>query len=546
MSAFRVSDTYRGREILLTGSSGFVGKVLLAMLLEEIPDIGQIHLLLRPNGVGDALRRFENIVNESPVFGELHRRHGSGLSSFLAERITVHTGDLTKVDLGLDPASFEGRLDLIINCAAVVDFEPDTRHALRTNVYGAIHAAELARDCGAGLVQVSTCFVAGRRDGRIAEEPILALPNGGPFDPEAEFDALERAVAELEAFHVSDEFERELHDAARLHLTSRGRPATDEAVERQAERMRLARVAKDGKALGVDRADERGWPNTYTYTKGITEGLLRTRFADVPVAVFRPAVVESALAFPFPGWNEGFNTCGPLAYLIGTWFKALPGRKDNPFDVVPVDFVCRGIAVAGAAVLRGEHAPAYQCGTSNANRLTLGRAADLTALGQRRWLRRNGATMADRWLKSRADTTVFEDAHPLATENVESAMSRAADVLRNLPDRTPDAWQKKARKTAFKLDRNRRSIHRVQLMVDAFTPFTRDLRQVFVSENLGRHDVEDAFAWRPQSLDWRHYWLDVHMPGMRKWSFPLFEGDEPPKLVPEHTVNLHAPSEAAE
>lgn len=547
MTPIGVIDTLAGREILLTGASGFVGKVLLAMLLEKVPDIGRVHLLLRPNGVGDALRRFERIVNESPAFERLHERYGPELSAFLRQRVAVHTGDLTKTDLGLDPASFGGRFDLVVNVAAVVDFEPDVRSAFRTNVHGAIHAAELARDCGAGMVQVSTCFVAGRRSGRIDERDIDRLPAGGEFDAEAEYAALASAIGELEAFHRSADFDRELHDAARLHIIARGGVPDAESIERHSERMRHARVARDWKALGTERADERGWPNTYTYTKAITEGLLRSRFADVPVAIFRPAVVESAVSFPFPGWNEGFNTCGPLAYLIGTWFKAMPGRRDNPFDVVPVDMVCAGLTLVGAAVIRGEHAPVYQCGTSHENPLTLGRAAELTGLGQRRWLRKNGATLTERVFKSRSDTTVYEDAHPLSVANVEELMTRAADTLRSLPERTPEAWKKKASKAAFKLERSRRTVHRVQLMVDAFTPFTRDLRQVFVADNLGRHEVvEPEFAWDPRALDWRDYWLDVHMPGMRRWSFPLFEGDDPPKLEPAHHVDLHAPSEAAQ
>ncbi len=546
MSHLSVIEQFSGKEVLLTGASGFVGKVWLVMMLSRVPSIERIHILMRPNGDGDpngtpderSLARFERIVNESPAFDPLRDEYGEELSAFLGGKIQVHAGCLTEKNLGLDTEQLKS-VAVVVHCAVVVDFEPDVRHAWRTNIHGSLHAAELADHVGAGFVQVSTCFVAGKRDGVIAEAPVRALPNGGHFDAEQEFAELTEAIDALEAHHASDDFARELHDAAKLHITSRGREADEETIERQARRMRDTHLKDDWVTLGTSRAAERAWPNTYTYSKGIAEGLVEARYPDLKRTVFRPAVVESAMSFPFPGWNEGFNTCGPLAYLIGTWFKALPGREKNPFDVCPVDFVAAGIAVAAAAVLADCAEPIYQGATTERNRLTLGRANELTGLGQRRFLRKRGETWKDRLIRSRADTTLFDEEHALSLTNVDWAMERAAMALRSLPKKTPNAWVSKAKKTAFKLDRNRRAIRRVELMVDAFTPFTRDLRQSFASDALNKHDVvESEFAWNPESIDWREYWLQVHMPGMRKWCFPLIDGDDPPSADPEHPVRL--------
>lgn len=548
MSRLSVVEQFAGKEVLLTGASGFVGKVWLVMMLSRVPSIERIHILMRPNGDGDpngtpderSLARFERIVNESPAFDPLRDEHGEGLSAFLRDKIRVHAGCLTDKNLGLDTTRLES-LAVIVHCAAVVDFEPDVRLAWRTNIHGSLHAAELADTVGAGFVQVSTCFVAGKRDGVIAETPVRALPNGGHFDPEQEFADLTAAIEALEARHASDDFARELHDAAKLQIISKGREADEESVERQAKRLRDTHLKKDWVTLGTGRAAERAWPNTYTYTKGIAEGLVAVRYPDLKRTVFRPAVVESAMNFPFPGWNEGFNTCGPLAYLIGTWFKALPGREKNPFDVCPVDFVAAGIAVAASAVMAGCAEPVYQGATTERNRLTLGRANELTGLGQRQFLRKHGDTWKDRLIRSRADTTIFDQEHALSLTNVDWAMETAAMALRSLPKKTPNAWVSKAKKTAFKLDRNRRAIRRVELMVNAFTPFTRDLRQSFASDALSKHDVvEPEFAWVPESIEWRDYWLNVHMPGMRTWCFPLIDGEDPPSATPEHLVRLQA------
>ena len=531
--SFSVVETFAGREVLLTGVTGFVGKVWLVAALSRLPGLRRVHVVLRGKGSQPAADRFAELVATSPAFDPLEEAHGDALAAFVADRVRVYEGYLTLPLLGLDDhtiAQLRGRIDLVVNCAAVVDFEPDVRIALATNTHGPLAAAELAARLGARLLHVSTCFVAGRRDGRIGEVHPDTLPNGAPFDAEREYADLVGAIEALDAHHRSEAFSRAVHDAARVQLASRGREPDAAAVDRHVARLRDKHGVDDWKRLGVDRASERGWPNTYTYTKALAERLLHTRYAAVPHAVLRPAVVESARAFPFPGWNEGFNTCGPLAYLIGTWFKALPGRHANPFDVAPVDDVVAGMLVAGAALLRGEHRPVYHAATADRNRLTLGRANELTGLGQRAWLRRNGETFVDRFVRSRADTTLFDGAHPLSLGSVDAALEQLADALRSLPEAAPERMRAEGRSRALKLDRQRRAMQRVTLMVDAFKPFTRDLRQSFVADALSSHSVvEPELRWEPERIDWRKYWLDVHMPGMRTWCFPLIEGDEPPR-----------------
>jgi fatty acyl-CoA reductase len=44
-----------------------------------------------------------------------------------------------------------------------------------------------------------------------------------------------------------------------------------------------------------------GWPNTYTLTKSLAESLIVKYGAGLPIAVVRPAIVETSVAKPFPG-----------------------------------------------------------------------------------------------------------------------------------------------------------------------------------------------------------------------------------------------------
>jgi hypothetical protein len=79
----RVRESLAGRHILLIGVTGFIGKVWLVNLLEDVPKIGKITLLVRRNRTTPAQKRFEKILEESPAFDTLQERHGPGLWAFL-------------------------------------------------------------------------------------------------------------------------------------------------------------------------------------------------------------------------------------------------------------------------------------------------------------------------------------------------------------------------------------------------------------------------------------------------------------------------------
>src|SRR5579883_3155634 len=67
-----VRETLAGRHILLIGVTGFIGKVWVVKLLEDVSRIGKITLLIRRSRTTSAQRRFEKIVEESPVMDELN------------------------------------------------------------------------------------------------------------------------------------------------------------------------------------------------------------------------------------------------------------------------------------------------------------------------------------------------------------------------------------------------------------------------------------------------------------------------------------------
>ena len=190
-----------GRQLLLTGVTGFLGKVQALSILQEVPEIGRITVLARGRKGEPAAERVARHLGSSPALRPLRKRHGAALADFLAEKIDVVAGDVAEPSCGLAPpatAALRGRVDLVLHFAGLTDFQPDPPAAIAANARGADRVADLCAAIGAPLLHISTAYVAGRVDGDIAEEldPDRS-PNGRPFDARAEIAAIEDLLATL-------------------------------------------------------------------------------------------------------------------------------------------------------------------------------------------------------------------------------------------------------------------------------------------------------------------------------------------------------------
>jgi len=45
------------------------------------------------------------------------------------------------------------------------------------------------------------------------------------------------------------------------------------------------------------------------------------------------------------------------------------------------------------------------------------------------------------------------------------------------------------------------------------------------------------FGYNTQSLDWWEYWINIHIPALRRWTYPLIEG-RPLEARPARTFQL--------
>lgn len=530
----------RGKRVLLTGASGFLGKVWLALVLDRVPEIGRIYVHLRPKALLSAHARFEKIANTSPALRPLRDRYGSRFGAFLADKVEVVEGDLLQPALGLAPAiarRLRRDVDLVVHCAGLVDFNPELDKALGSNVDAVLHVADfVAASRDARLLHVSTSFVAGRWHGRVPETLVADYtPGGEAFDAERERASALAAIARIRAEHDTPAH-RERVRAAVEELVREKRSEANPRVIETLVRRRLRDGLRDALVdEGMARASRWGWPNTYTFSKSLAESLLVRRLPSGRFAIARPSIVESGHTFPFPGWNESFNGTAPLAYVMGTWFRAVPAKPDAPFDVVPVDFVCRAMACIGAALLDGRAAPVYHLGTSDRHRLSVGRAAELIVLAHRRHYRSHGATTVERVLKSRWDALLVEPGSLFGLEATRELVRGWRETLDVLPVRV----RAKLKRWVDRAERVDRSLDQIEGLIQLYLPFMYEGFHVFECRALDRiRPVEAEFAFDPERIDWRRYWIDVHMPGLRKWAFPLIEGKRPPRDRAEHPVRL--------
>jgi long-chain acyl-CoA synthetase len=284
---------------------------------------------------------------------------------------------------------------------------------------------------------------------------------------------------------------------------------------------------------GTRRANELGWPNTYTFTKSLSESLIRNFLDQNPkaaIAVVRPAIVESSIEKPFRGWNEGINTSASLSYLLGTFFRQLPTTESKSLDLIPVDLVTRGMTLIAAALVARRHSRVYQLATSIANPCDMRRSIELTGLGHRKFYR--AQTGLNHRLRLKFDAipvskSRYDKLSAPAQKAVVQAVNRAVEPFASRPP----------------LARQERDLEKVIKLISLFEPFILHNDHNFEAVNVERLSAalpksEKAdFSYNSRSLDWWDYWINVHIPALRKWCYPLIEG-RPLEPRPRRSVQL--------
>ena len=263
-----IADALGGKTILVTGSTGFLGKSIVEKCLRSIPDIARINLAIRSSARRPAAERLEREVLSSPAFKRLKSDLGEeGFTKLARAKLDVVEIDLGRDGLGLTDQGRE-RLracDVVIHSAAAVEFDNPADLSAQTNLMGAARLVEALKASGARphLVHVSTAYVGGMLRGLVREEP--------PLDPglnwRHEAEVLTNLRGPVEEESRRPEILTRLRREARSRMGPAGTPAVARTTERLRDRWVKERLIERGRVHATPWASRtsthspRRWPS---------------------------------------------------------------------------------------------------------------------------------------------------------------------------------------------------------------------------------------------------------------------------------------------
>ncbi|KAF9430619.1 cyclin-dependent kinase inhibitor far1 [Podila epigama] len=312
--------------IFLTGATGFVGKTILEKVLRSLPMVKKVYILVRVSGTQTLQERVDKEIIASRIFDTLKNQFASPqeFHKQIAQKIVPVKGDITLDRLGLSDEDLEmiqNDTRIVINSAASVSFNDPSNDALEMNTRGPFRTIEVAKgikNLGA-FVHISTAYVNSHLQDCVLSETIYSHPLGNPVNLYKNLCNMSNA---------------ELHEYERSVVL-------------------------------------KTYPNTYTFTKSLTEHLIQHNYQDLelPINIVRPSVVTAALAEPIPGWAEGVAAANGAIIACALGFvQEWPGHIDKSPDFVPVDFVTKTVLLAATTANRSHSGPRiYHIGTSCIN-----------------------------------------------------------------------------------------------------------------------------------------------------------------------------------
>jgi fatty acyl-CoA reductase len=490
-----------GKNVLVTGVTGFVGQAVLERLLTDFPDT-RAAVLIRPQLGSSGRQRLESVVSR-PNFD--HLRASIGGAERVSETLDVRV-DVIEGDLGGDLPAFRDDLDVVVHCAATVSFDPPIDEGFETNLLGAVRFYEAVLKSGSSphLVHVSTAYVAGSRKGVIPE---ATLDHRVDWREEARL-ALQ-ARPDVEAASRKPELLDSFLERARKEHSRAGPISVADDAEERRKQWVTKRLVQYGRA----RAQTLGWPDNYTFTKAMSERAVEELAAKhrAPLSIVRPSIIESALSYPSPGWIEGFKMAEPiiLAYGRGN-IPEFPGIPEGVVDIIPVDFVVNAILAIAADPPEPERPHYFHVGSGFRNQLSY--------LGLYELVREyyEAHPLPDR---GRGEVKVPEWKFPgnLNVERRLKTAERLVDVADKVVTHLPKS--KRMRELVARVDRDKGRVEFVRRYADLYGAYTEaeviytDDRTLALFESLPDDDRE-RFPFDSAAIDWRHYLQDVHCPAV--------------------------------
>ncbi|XP_025425522.1 putative fatty acyl-CoA reductase CG5065 [Sipha flava] len=286
-----IVEFFKGRNVFVTGATGFMGKVLIEKLVRSCPDIGKICILVRQKKGKDTDARIKEILNAKLFDTIKEQRPG-----LMEEKLFPILGDMTELRLGLSDIDYNflvENVSVVFHVAASVRFDEPIRDATLMNVRGTREVVQLSKQMKnlKVFLHVSTAYCNCIREH--IEEKIYEAPFGW-----------------REAISIAENIDSTMSSI----LTK--------------------------KLLGK-------YPNTYTLTKLLAEQIINEEAKNMPMVIFRPTIVISTINDPIKGWIDNFN--GPIGLMVAVGkgvVRVAYSDKMLIADYIPVDISIKSMIVA--------------------------------------------------------------------------------------------------------------------------------------------------------------------------------------------------------
>ncbi|XP_027850563.2 fatty acyl-CoA reductase wat-like [Aphis gossypii] len=275
-----IAESFENGTVFITGSTGFLGKMLTEKLLRSCP-VDSIAILVRSKKGLSASQRVKEIYKQS-LFDRLRNEKPDFMES-----IKVIDGHLEESSMGLSSSDREWLIEnvnFVFHCAATIKFNEPLELASKINIQGTEHVMTLASQMKnlKGFVHVSTAY---------------------SHCPRSE---------------IREEFYQ-------VPITAK------ELKNRFVDKELNTNISQD-------------WPNTYTFTKAITENMILTNGNHLPISIFRPSIIGCTKSEPEPGWLENMN--GPTGLVTGVmvgFLRTVPNIGSNITDIIPADYTVNAL-----------------------------------------------------------------------------------------------------------------------------------------------------------------------------------------------------------
>ncbi|CAN1772653.1 Fatty acyl-CoA reductase 2, chloroplastic [Linum perenne] len=240
----------RGKRFFITGSTGFLAKVLIEKILRTMPDVGKIYLLIKAKNKEAAMARLKSEILSTELFKSLRQTYGKSYQTIMLSKLVPVVGNVCESGLGMEPELSDliaDDVDVIVNSAANTTFDERYDVAIDINTRGPSNLMTFAKRCRKLklFLQVSTAYVNGQRQGRIMER---AFGVG---------DCISRENSNL-ACEATSRFTLDIDDEVRL-------------VRESKEAFHLDEMDHKMKELGLERMMD---PIVLCYGKGQLSGFL--------------------------------------------------------------------------------------------------------------------------------------------------------------------------------------------------------------------------------------------------------------------------------